>query len=79
MTPQEALKRAVECASGEAALARAIGVTPQAVNQWSVAPALRVIAIEEAAAGKITRHDLRPDIYPLDAPSDSTPSHNEAA
>lgn len=66
MTPQEALKIAIECVNGEAELARALGVTPQAVNQWSVAPALRVIAIEKATSGAVTRHKLRPDIYPPD-------------
>jgi DNA-binding transcriptional regulator YdaS (Cro superfamily) len=63
MTPQEALKAAFEEAGGEAKLARSIGVTPQAVNQWDVAPPTRVLAIEEAVNAKITRHQLRPDIF----------------
>ena len=48
-------------------LAAAIGVTPQAVNQWvsrGVAPVDRVKEIVKAVAGKVTAHDLAPGIYP---------------
>lgn len=44
-------------------------ISPQAVHKWvcsGVVPAERVIAIEAATGGKVSRHDLRPDIYPLD-------------
>ena len=59
-----ALGRAVIEAGGVAALARAINVTPQAVSQWDKVPAERVLAVEKATAGKVSRHDLRPDLYP---------------
>lgn len=61
------LSKAIEIVGGQAALARLVGVTVQAVNQWvrkGRVPAERVIAIERATNGKIARHALRPDIYP---------------
>lgn len=72
MTPQEALKQAIETCGGEAVLARHVGVTPQAVNQWDVSPPLRVLEIERATNGAIQRHQLRPDLYP-------SPNASEAA
>jgi DNA-binding transcriptional regulator YdaS (Cro superfamily) len=64
----EALNRAIEAAGGQSALARALGISPQAIDQWTKAPPLRVIAIEKASG--VSRHELRPDLYPLaaDAP-----------
>ena len=61
----DALERAITQVGGVAALARAINVTPQAVSQWDRVPAERALAVEKATDGKISRHDLRPDIYPL--------------
>lgn len=68
-----ALERAIEVVGTQAALARAIGVKPQHIWNWlnrdENVPAEQVLAIEAAAAGKVTRHDLRPDIFGP-APSD---------
>lgn len=66
MTPEEALQKAIAACDGKAELARRIGVTGQAVNQWKVAPPLRALEIERATEGKITRHELRPDLYPAE-------------
>lgn len=55
---------------GQSKLARRLGVTYQAVQQWVYSghvPASRVIACEVASDGKVTRHDLRPDLYPKEA------------
>src|SRR6187402_2139529 len=60
----EALERAITEAGGVAALARAINVTSQAISQWERVPAERTIAVEQATGGKVTRHQLRPDLYP---------------
>lgn len=64
---ENALQKAVEIAGGKAALARTVGVTYQAVQQWVASgrcPPTRVLAIEKATRGEVSRHDLRPDIYP---------------
>lgn len=46
------------------ALAGRLGITRAALYAWSRAPAERVLAIE--AATGVSRHDLRPDLYPRD-------------
>lgn len=63
MTQEEALLKAIEACTSAAELARRLGVTDQAINQWKVAPAARVIDIETATGKKVTRFQLRPDIF----------------
>lgn len=63
-----AISRAAHIAGGQSALARKLGCTPQAVSKMCASgkvPAERVIAVEEAVEGQVTRSELRPDIYPL--------------
>lgn len=60
-----ALKRAVESVGGQAKFARLIGVTAQAVSQWEEVPPLRVLVVERVSG--VPRHELRPDLYPLEA------------
>lgn len=57
-----ALKNAVEYAGGVVSLAEQIGITYQAVSQWKICPPLRVLDVERASG--VSRHDLRPDLYP---------------
>lgn len=64
--PMTAITDAIEkTEGGQAALARAIGVSPQAVSQWVTkrrpVPPRLAIAIE--AATGVSRHDLRPDVF----------------
>lgn len=46
------------------ALARLLGVTPQAITKWKNGriPAERVLEIERVTG--VSKHDLRPDLYP---------------
>jgi DNA-binding transcriptional regulator YdaS (Cro superfamily) len=52
----------------QAQFARKVGVTPGAVWQWlndeARISAEKVLPIERATDGAVTRHDLRPDLYP---------------
>lgn len=61
----KAIERAVEAAGSQLALAKLCGVSYQAVQKWMRArnvPAERVLQIERLTG--VSRHDLRPDIYP---------------
>lgn len=73
----EALERAIEAAGGVAALARFINdnspeeqhLTSQAISQWATCPPSRVLIVERASADqagapRVTRQQLRPDMYP---------------
>lgn len=61
-----ALEKAIKKAGGQSALARAIGVTQSHIWAWlnrnKRVPAAHVLKIEKAFG--VSRHDLRPDIYP---------------
>ncbi|AJQ46406.1 MULTISPECIES: transcriptional regulator [Pseudomonas] len=57
--------KAAKAAGGQSALARLLKVTPQAVQKMCASgrvPAERVLEIEKATG--VSRHELRPDIYP---------------
>ncbi len=57
------LLRAIEIAGGTVKLAQKLGITSQAVSQWHRAPINRAIDIEKATSGKVTKEELRPDIW----------------
>lgn len=71
MTEQmNVIERAIDIAGSEVNLAKAMKVTKQAVRKWvKQVPAERVIALEEVTG--ISRHDIRPDLYPKDGGYDS--------
>lgn len=61
------IQKSIEIVGGQTALARSCGVRYQAVQKWikkSRVPAARVLDIERATKGRVTRYELRPDIYP---------------
>lgn len=64
----DALAAAVDLVGGQAKLARILGVTQPNVWHWlhkaERVPGEYVLKIEEATGGRISRHDLRPDLYP---------------
>ena len=43
-------------------IATEIGITPQAVSNWKIVPAERVLDVERVTG--VPRHVIRPDIYP---------------
>lgn len=61
----DALEKAIEAAGGLSELARRMTIKPQVVNNWRTrgVPAERVLAIEEAAGGVVTRFELAPEIH----------------
>lgn len=65
---QTAIQKAAALAGGQSALARALRVTPQAVQKMCASgrvPAERVLDIEKLTG--VSRSDLRPDLYPVAA------------
>lgn len=65
---ENAAVRAAKVAGGQSALARILGCTPQAVQSMCASgnvPAARVLPIEKATG--ISRHELRPDLYPIES------------
>ena len=69
-----ALQRAVAIAGSQTELARRIGLKQAHVWNWlnkaRRVPGEAVLAIEAATDGKVTRTELRPDLYPPDPSSD---------
>lgn len=58
------LQKAREAAGGKNVdLAKLLDLTESAISQWDRVPYQRAIEIEEKTGGKVTRHDLRPDIF----------------
>lgn len=76
LTPYEALMLAVDRAGSQAELARICGVSTTAVWKW-VQSSKRMSAdngrvLRAEAATGISRHLLRPDIYPVEMPEAPT-------
>lgn len=81
MTPTEAIRRACDLAGGQSALARRLieihpdpdkKLTSQAVSHWcrdegNGVPGEWAIYVEEAVEAQVTRHQLRPNLYPATA------------
>lgn len=63
------LLRAYEILKTQQAMADAIGIAQQTVSEvlssGREAPARWCIPLEIATQGEVTRHQLRPDLYPL--------------
>jgi DNA-binding transcriptional regulator YdaS (Cro superfamily) len=62
-TDKTAIQQAAENVGGPSALARACGVSPQAVNKWLMkqAPSKQCVRIESVSG--VSRHELRPDVF----------------
>jgi hypothetical protein len=70
ITPFQALQRIVEIAGSQSAAARGLGVPQPTFWKWLQSskrlPAEYVLLAEELFG--VSRHDLRPDIYPRNHP-----------
>nr|WP_299241447.1 Cro/CI family transcriptional regulator [uncultured Halomonas sp.] len=56
-------QRAIKLAGGRQALADALGITPQAITQWTHIPAERLGDVSRATKGQMSPEQLRPDIF----------------
>ena len=82
MTGMTALRQAIRHhLKSQVAVARAVGVTPQAVSDVlrrnKRVPAEWCLAIETATQGAITRQALRPDLYPAELPAEKPEEKKE--
>jgi DNA-binding transcriptional regulator YdaS (Cro superfamily) len=67
--------KAIQVSGGQAALARRLTeITGRPFKQQNVwnwikrgVPAEMAIPLEQATGGRVTRNEMRPDLYPLDA------------
>ncbi|WP_312488156.1 YdaS family helix-turn-helix protein [Sphingomonas sp.] len=75
--PIEIMRIAIRRAGSQSALARLLGVSQAAVSKWDrlskPLPHQHVLKVEETLG--LSRHDLRPDLYPRDVqlPAPSAP------
>lgn len=71
MTPADALSECVKRAGGQVALADRIKVSQASVSRWmrglGTLPGEKVLLCEQLY--EVSRHVLRPDLYPVDAPA----------
>jgi DNA-binding transcriptional regulator YdaS (Cro superfamily) len=61
----ESLQRAIKILGNQAALAKALKVTPMAITNWKArgVPAKRCSDIQRITNNSVTCEDLRPDIF----------------
>ncbi len=57
------LNRAFEIIGGQGEAARKLGIQSQAITQWDVCPPLRARPIEYLTKRRVTRYQLRPDVF----------------
>jgi DNA-binding transcriptional regulator YdaS (Cro superfamily) len=61
---KEILLSVIMKAGGQVKLSQSLGISQPAISQWKKVPVHHVLNIEKITS--IPRHDLRPDIYPLE-------------
>jgi len=65
-----AIEKAISLSGSQSELARRVGVRQGTLWKWlkkGIAPAEHVLAIERATNGKVTRYQLRPDVFGPDS------------
>lgn len=63
MTPEQAKDAAIAAAGGVPAVAKAFRISAQAVWKWKAVPAERVLVLESMAGNRVTRFEMRPDVF----------------
>lgn len=70
MTETNPIDKAIRILGTQKVLAEKLKVTTQAVSKWRrKVPAERVLDIERATGAAVTRHEIRPDLYPIESPA----------
>lgn len=71
MGKKTVFEKVIECFDSKADAARQIGITPQSIRKWENTgiPPERCIDVEKLIHGKVTRYQMRPDVFG-DSPSD---------
>ncbi len=82
--PTIALEHAINLVGSVKELARTVGVSPMAVYHWrnrnnGLVPRASAVTIEEATGGRVTRHQLRPDIFGTETFEDGSAIVNAGA
>jgi DNA-binding transcriptional regulator YdaS (Cro superfamily) len=64
MDSQSVFERVVACFESQSELARKLGITAQSLGQWKrQIPANRVLEIERLTESRVTRYEMRPDVF----------------
>lgn len=64
---EKAIDKVVRIMGGQSKLARALGITPQAVQQWvSDGRVSHKRVVDVSRKTGVPCHELRPDLYPVD-------------
>lgn len=75
--PETPIEKAVRVVGGQSELARRCKTSQpriwQCLNRNQRVPADLVLLIESATEGEVTRHELRPDLYPSTETEQSAP------
>lgn len=67
-TPEDVVMKIIKLAGSQLKLANLINVKQCTISSWvnrnKKVPSQHVLTIEKALENKITRHEIRPDLYP---------------
>lgn len=55
--------KAINLLGGNGGVARVFGVRPQAISQMDLCPIMRARQLEAAVNKRVTRYQLRPDVF----------------
>lgn len=62
----EVIQAAIDKAGGLIKLAQKLQLAPSTVSEWRRVPGERVLSVERATGGLVTKEMLRPDLYPVE-------------